>query len=252
MVKHLGVLITRPLAQAQHLREIIQQAGYQTYLLPTLEIIPLEDNALLLEQIRSLATYDLAIFISANAVIYSYPYLKEIYPIWPKQITITAIGQATQQTLEKFNLPVTLRPTDFNTENLLALDELQAVTGKKIMLFRGIDGRKLLAHTLQDRGAILTEAICYQRKCPQHSISLLSKTIANPNIHITTITSGESLLNLLHMLDDRGKQWLQKLPMVVMSQRIADLAIQNGIKKVIVANQASDEAILEAILHYFQ
>ena len=53
------------------------------------------------------------------------------------------------------------------------------------------------------------------------------------------------------MVGQLGRQWLIKTPMVVLSDRAAELAIQLGFKThPIVAKQASDEAIIDAILQW--
>jgi uroporphyrinogen-III synthase len=74
------------------------------------------------------------------------------------------------------------------------------------------------------------------------------KTWARGGIQAVTITSGQGLRNLFDMVGAVGQQWLKCTPMVVFGERTRKLATDMGIKQPpIVAREASDEAIVEAL-----
>src|SRR5262245_44816384 len=97
------VIVTRPAGQATHLAEALVAAGAHPILFPALEIFPLADNSALLEQIIALDQYDLAIFISPNAVKYA---LAEILPrrSWPESLAIATVGESSQSALKAHDL----------------------------------------------------------------------------------------------------------------------------------------------------
>ena len=66
----LKIVITRPREQADNLAQRITQAGGQTILFPLLTIHPAADTAALNKQLARLQEFNLAIFISPNAVRY--------------------------------------------------------------------------------------------------------------------------------------------------------------------------------------
>ncbi|MEQ1814013.1 MAG: uroporphyrinogen-III synthase [Candidatus Nitrotoga sp.] len=66
----LKIVITRPREQADNLAQRITQAGGQAILFPLLEIHPAADTAALNQQLARLQEFNLAIFISPNAVRY--------------------------------------------------------------------------------------------------------------------------------------------------------------------------------------
>lgn len=247
-----GILITRPQPQAISLCEMVKKNGGETYLFPTLVISPVNDNEFLNKQIKLLEQYDLAIFISVNAAIYSLPFIKKNYLQWPENVNIAAIGDATKHYLEQQGLKVTYRPSNFSSEGLLRLPELQTLVGKRIIIFKGKDGRELLANSLEERGAEVMAVNCYQRECPRHPEAMIKGIVQNRNIHLNTVTSVESLVNFFNMLDDKGREWLKKLPIVVMSERIAEQARSFGLQTIIVAPQSSDEGLMQAMLEWFQ
>jgi uroporphyrinogen-III synthase len=68
-------------------------------------------------------------------------------------------------------------------------------------------------------------------------------------IDIVLVNSVESLQNLTEMLGSAGKSLLLSTPLLVVSERLAAIASQLGFKKPpLVANNATDAAVLDALL----
>jgi uroporphyrinogen-III synthase len=63
-----------------------------------------------------------------------------------------------------------------------------------------------------------------------------------------TVTSVEALDNLLAMVDASSARQLCRLPMVVMSRRIADKAREMGCENCVASHQPSDVALLETLM----
>jgi len=136
----------------------------------------------------------------------------------------------------------------FDSEALLALPELKQVTGSKIVIFRGEGGRELLGDTLKSRGAKIEYAECYRRTRPSADVTPLLQRWARDEIDIVSLTSVDGLHNLFDMLGPTGQQRLSRTPIIVVSTRMAEICRELGFKtEPLVAAQASDEAILEAI-----
>ncbi len=95
-----------------------------------------------------------------------------------------------------------IAPTErFDSEALLALPELQNVSGWRVAILRGDGGRELLGDTLKARGAQVEYVTCYQRSKPHLDIGAL--LAARPDA--ITVSSSEALGYLWQMLD-RTKQ----------------------------------------------
>src|SRR3989344_4207532 len=86
------VLVTRPAAQAQSLAQRIEQAGGEAIRFPTLEIAATRDVATLERVLVGIAYFDLAVFISPNAVAHGLAHLK-MHGGLPARLTIAAIGR---------------------------------------------------------------------------------------------------------------------------------------------------------------
>jgi len=124
------------------------------------------------------------------------------------------------------------------------LPEMLDMQGKKVMIFRGIGGRDVLAETLKARGATVTFAECYQRINPQTNCDLLANLYSENKLHGVVITSSEAMR---HLLDLAGNaEWLKNITLFVNHARIAELPLQMGLK-VSVADAPGDETMLKTI-----
>lgn len=240
------VMVTRPAHQARPLCERIESRGGRVICFPVLEIAAVEAAGPLRALIGRLGEFDIAVFVSANAVARGVPMVLA-HGGWPPGTRVAAVGERTARELARFGLAVDIRPeTGFDSEGLLATAALNSVAGKRIVIFRGQGGRELLAETLRQRGATVDYAEVYRRVRPAAALGEVLRT--QPFPHLIVITSGEGLRNLLDMAQGGDRRRLLATTLVVISHRIGDTARALGFTRPpIVARQASDEAIVEAI-----
>lgn len=243
----LHVMVTRPVHQAAKLRELIEARGGQVVPFPVLDILDPQDNGALQEIIGRLDQYDIAIFISANAVNKALERVLKNRTL-PPRLKLAAVGKRTAQALKQYGLQGDICPREgFNSEALLAMEEMQAVQDKRILIFRGEGGRELLAETLQQRGAQVDYAEVYRRARPQADARALLRHLEQ-GIDVITLTSNEGLQNLFDMAGPDGQPQLRAVPLVVMSDRAAALARELHFQHTpVVVKEASDEGLAEAI-----
>jgi len=251
----LGVLVTRPAHQADNLCGLIEAAGGQPYRLPTIQIEASSETEHTLAQtlLKNLQPDDLLIFISANAVQYSQTLLGPANN-WPANIQTAVIGQATARAFEAaFSQSADLAPSGGNnSEALLALPELQQVSGRRIIIIRGEGGRPLLGDSLQHRGADVHYASIYRRCLPEKNLAEHIDAIRN-SVDVITATSVESLQNLVTMLAEPMGEWLWSRPVFVLHQRQVKAAQAMGFKIIpTVADETNDVALLSAIIKWQQ
>lgn len=67
-----------------------------------------------------------------------------------------------------------------------------------------------------------------------------------------TITSGEALNNLVSLLGEVKHEFAERTPLVVIGTRLEKLARDQGWRRVISAEPASDQAITETIIRLFE
>ncbi len=147
------VVVTRPTGQAAHLATELAARGALPVLYPVLEIRDIDDLAPVLDAAIRLESFDLAVFVSPNAIEKA---LALILPrrSWPAALRVAALGKSSERELARHGIHDAISPPlRFDSEALLELPELSAVQGKRVVIFRGEGGRELLGDTLKARGA---------------------------------------------------------------------------------------------------
>lgn len=246
-----GVVVTRPLHQAQHMVDLIAQAGGTPFLFPVLEIIEAKDLGPFNHLIDRLEQFDIAIFISPNAVNKALNLIRARREL-PTNLMIAAIGKGSRKELNQLGVHEVVAPTDnFDSEALLALPEMQQVAGKKIVIFRGEGGREVLGNELTVRGATIEYAECYRRHRPDSDARDLLYHWARNELHAIVVTSGEGLHNLYDMVGKLGRQWLKKTPVFVPHERLVEVAHSLGMGEVY-GTRPGDEGLLEGVIEWYR
>ena len=246
-----NVLVTRPAHQASNLANKISATGGNPILFPVLEITDVEDLRPMLKIIDRLALFDLAIFVSPNAINRAMVLIQAKQGL-PAHLKVAVVGKGSADALKLFGVNQVIVPTGcYDSEALLDRKELQQMKGKRVIIFRGNGGRRLLGDTLVERGAILEYVECYHRGKPAIDATVLLTNWSHNPLNAVTITSSEGLYNLLEMVGKTGQQLLKISPLFTAHQRIAQLASEFGFAAV-VTTKAGDEGLLEGLIDYFQ
>ena len=125
----LCIWVTRPQHQALAVASTLSSLGAETLLLPLLEIVAFEDRPSQ-ARLQLISDYDLVIFVSANAVEFSLPYLK--LPVSSPEFA--AIGATTAAKCREKGIKVDFVPKQADSEGLLALPRFQRMQGQRVLL----------------------------------------------------------------------------------------------------------------------
>ncbi len=240
-LNNLGILVTRPQAQAQSLAELIQQYGGKAIIYPTIIITAQANHWLQCQQQLNQSQW--IIFISVNAVKYGLAHLH-----LPQNANIVAIGQATANAITDRGYTVDIQPQQgASSDDLLAHPRLQGITHQMVTIIRGVGGRETLAQQLIQRGAKVEYIEVYQRQCPKDASPLILAWQQHL-IQIITATSHQSLKNLVYLIQAMINPEFFATPLIVVSNRMQYLAQQMGFKQISVSPEVSNQAIVETIL----
>jgi uroporphyrinogen-III synthase len=244
------IVVTRPTGQADALAGMIESRGGHALVFPVLEIHDVEDVRPLLDVIDRLDAFDLAVFISPNAVSKAMNLILA-RRTWPPALVAATIGRESEKQLRRHGIAHSIAPQGrSDSEALLALPELQAVAGKRVVIFRGDGGRELLGDTLAARGATVEYAECYRRARPTADVTPLLTAWARGEIDAVTVTSSEGLANLFDMVGKLGQQWLRRTPLFAPHARIAENARALGLEKVVLT-EAGDDGLVTGLEAFF-
>ncbi len=246
-LKKQNILVTRPAHQADNLCDLIEQQGGQAIRFPTLEIVGLK-NTRIKQQFEELKQWHWLIFISTNAVNFALAANNGKIDAF-KACSIAAVGKATEKALISAGLTVELMPeNNFNTEGLLATEAMQRVNDQNCLIVRGVGGRETLANSLRERGATVNYMEVYNREIPMLDQSNVENMLKNQTLDAITITSGDALKNLVTMIRADLAEDLFSVPLIVISNRIKQLAEDIGFKIIAVTDNPSDTAIIKTVV----
>lgn len=248
----MNILVTRPAHQANFLADGIRAIGGNPMLFPVLEITDVKDSGALIALIHRLNEFDLAIFVSPNAVNKAMCLIDKHGEL-PSNLSMLTVGKGSADTLRQYGISEIINPVErFDSEALLKTEALQHVTGKHIVIFRGNGGRQLLGDTLIQRGAVIEYAECYYRGKPNVDATPLLTSWSQGKINAVIITSSEGLHNLFDIIGQLGQQLLKLTPVFTTHERIAQTAKNLGLEKVVKTISSGDVGLLQGLQDYFQ
>ena len=245
-----GIVITRPTGESQRLATLVSEVGGVPLLYPAIEILDAPDPRALDAAIERLDDFEVAIFISPSAVDKAMTRITQRRAL-PAKLRCAAIGPGGVRALQRFGVGDVISPDavahGYDSESLLASPFLQAVSGMRIVIFRGDGGRDLLGDTLAARGAKVEHVTCYRRGKPTFDAAPLLQAWAKGELAAVIVTSSEGLRNFCDRLGAAGQAALRQTLILVPHPRIAAAARELGMTRV-VESASGDEALVETLI----
>ena len=208
------------------------------------------DDAQIKQQVMRFSDYDKAIVISRHAAQFSVWWLDRYWPMLPVGIDYFAVGPASAQPLRDQGVTVVVPESGYSSETLLALPALNAVQGERIIIFRGGQGRDLLEHTLKARGASVDCCELYRRVVDARHREAITELLRAQS-PLVLIYSGQVLEALLAVVPEAYLVKLKSLPIIVPSERVANLARSRGFHSVHLAASALAQDVEHSVLDWY-
>jgi len=250
------ILNTRPLHQQGELTRMLQDAGASVLAFPVIEIQPAASSALRRQLAQTIADYDILLFVSRNAVDGAFRLVAASQ--LPAATVFGVIGGATRGALaaalagSRFDIGRCLLGDEpYNSETLLEAPALQRVSGKRVLILRGQQGRNLLGDELQRRGAQVEYAEVYRRARPEVDHAVFDRLVAASFPTLVILTSAEGMHNLMALVDAGAAHALRATPWLLISERMRESALKLGHNApVLIARNASDSGIRQTICEW--
>ncbi len=215
------IVVTRPVGQAAHFAQMIRAAGGEPVLFPTIDIAALKATAPLDAALARLSEFDLAVFVSANAVVHTFARLDALQLAWPSGLRVAATGPGTAAELSARGLAAIHPPARFDSEGLLAEMDRLGLQPQRVLIVRGTGGREWLLDHLAARGVQVETVAAYARICGAHDAAPVARMARAHQLDAFTITSSEGGENLLTMLGAQALALIGQTPLFAPHPRIA-------------------------------
>ena len=247
------LLLTRPAAESAALAATLAEAGVYSSSLPLLEIQALVETAEQRTTVAELEHYSALIVVSKPAARLGLQLLERHWSRPPANQRWFSVGAGTAQVLNDYLEPHGVRvcypANGDDSEALLALPELQqalAMPAPRVLILRGEGGRELLAETLRERGVTVDYLELYRRVLPDYPPAALLQRVRGERLNALLVSSAQGLEHLQQLA---GADWaeLARLPLLVPSPRVAELARAAGALHPIDCRGASAAAVLAAL-----
>ncbi len=245
----MSILVTRPSPAGDQLVSRLRTLGQVAWSFPLIEFSPGRELPLLTSHLASLQAGDMLFALSQHAVEFAHARLQQEGQRWPDAPGYFAIGRTTALALHTESGKDIRYPLDREiSEVLLQLPELQNVVGKRALILRGNGGRELLGDTLRERGAEVTFCECYQRCNKHYDGAEEAMHWQSRGVTTLVVTSGEMLQHLWSLIPQWYREnWLLRCRLLVVSERLANLARELGWQDIRIADNADNDALLRAL-----
>jgi uroporphyrinogen-III synthase len=197
------IAVTRPAQQATELTTALETRGATVIAAPAIMIAPPDDSAPLQEAVEQIASYDWLIFTSVNGVMAWFQAMAALGRTTADlaRLRIGAIGPATAQAVESYDLAVALMPDTYIAEGILAA--IGDVRGQRICLPRAAETRDTLVVGLVARGAVVNEIAAYRTVADPRGAEILPM-LRSGTVDGLTFTSSSTVRFLLQSLAEAG------------------------------------------------
>jgi uroporphyrinogen III methyltransferase/synthase len=249
------VVVTRAREQAGPFIDSLEQAGARAIPFPTIEIALPKGLKAVDEALGRIKEYNYIVFTSVNGVT---AFLSHMHRL-QKDIrcldgcAIAALGEMTAQALRKHLLFPKIVPTTFTSRHLARQFKREALTGKKVLLFRSEIANDILPGQLRRMGAQVTEVSGYTIRKPRVPTAKVKQHFRNGDIDLITFTSPSTFTNFVSLMGGEPvKQLLQGTRVAAIGPVTKKEIVQHGVRVAVTAAPHTVPHLVEEIIAYYR
>lgn len=252
------VIVTRPALAGERLQRRLQAAGYDVQWWPAFEFGPAPDEANARATFAKLTDFDLAVFVSPQAVRAARMLMAST---WPGSTDLGAVGGATADALREAFQPAASNlvepPSKVSGSEAFWSEWVQrGRTARRVLIVRGQHGREWLADRFAESGAAVDELAVYTRSESDLSASAdawLRRAMIAGVPPATVVSSSEAVDAIERQLSAvaGAVTWIKQGVALATHARIRDRLLDAGYRQVELT-PADDDAIvarLESLQH---
>ena len=191
------VLITRAQGQARRFATLLERAGAQVIVAPTIVIDPPDSWGPVDAALARSTDYRWVIFTSVNGVEMVRQRLAQAGRGREtlSACRIAAIGPATAEALTAWGLPPEVVPSEYVAEDLAARLKGLVNPNDRVLLLRAAEARDVLVRELEAMGARVDEMAVYRTRAATERASSLREALEQRAVDVVTFTSSSTVRN---------------------------------------------------------
>jgi hydroxymethylbilane synthase len=246
------VVVTRSREQAGEFCAKLTDLGAKPIVVPTIRIVPIEDDAKLDTVLSAFSTYDWAVFTSVNGARIFCDCLEArgLETSIFEGVKVAAVGTKTAEVLSANGIKSDFVPDVFVGEEIaMGLDN---VSGKRVCLLRAEVAGADLVKILESRGARVDDVGIY-RTVP---VAVDSEAVREfeRGVDIVAVTSGSTVRNFASALkaDETLESLLHGMRFACIGPVTAAAARELGLDVAVVAKVHTVDGLADALVEYFE
>ncbi len=246
------IMVTRSRAQTSAMAELLAIEGAEPVELPSIRILPVEDDGPLRQAARSLDAYQWIVFSSVNGVEAFWQALdaEGLDARALAGVQVSAIGPATADSLAQRGVRADSVPTEYVSESVVESLRGHVQPGDRVLLPRAQEGRQTMVDGLRALGATVDHVVAYRTVASEESRDRAVALLKEGRIDAITFTSSSTVRNLVTLLD--GDTSLLEGPAIACIGPVtAATARELGVTVDIQPNESTIANLVAAIKTYF-
>lgn len=249
------VLVTRALEQAGEFTRLLEKAGAEPVVFPTIKTVNPPSWAGLDRSIKRLSSYDWAVFTSVNGVKY---FVERLYRLGYdlrelKGVKIIAIGPRTEVAVKALGINVDITPKEYRAEAIIASLGKKGITGKRFLLARAMQAREILPVEIRRLGGAIDVVAAYRTIRPKKEADGIKAVLKKGGIDAVAFTSSSTVTNFVSMFKKTELTALFKdVKVACIGPITADTAKGFGLSVDIMPKVYTIPALTDAMADYYK
>ena len=249
------IVVTRALEQAGVFSTLLEAAGAEPVIFPTIKTVAPPSWKELDAAIKRLSVYDWAIFTSANGVKYFYERLRRLgYDLRElKGVKLCAVGPRTEEAITSLGINVDFTPKEYRAEAIISGLGKRAIKGRRCLLPRAMQAREILPEEIKRLGGRCDVCPAYKTIRPRKEAGALKEQLADGSIDMVTFTSSSTVTNFAKNFTKKELALLMAgVKVACIGPITADTAKALGFNVDVMPEKYTVPALAEAMAEYYK
>ncbi|WHY70734.1 uroporphyrinogen-III synthase [Fictibacillus enclensis] len=238
------IVVTRAVEQSRKLLTRLREEGAEAVSFPVMHITKADPGASAEEIRREFDAFEWVVFTSVNGVRYFLEWL-QAEKLSLNNMKIAAVGRKTAESLKRQGIYVDLIPERFEGGELAALLKRKVTPGSRVLVPKGNLAKSTIKNTLAGK-ADVTEMIVYETK----KNPVLDTRQLPAKVDMLLFMSPSSISFFSETIGSRLADY-QDVPAACVGPVTASKAKATGFRKLITANDYTEEGIIKAVRIFF-
>lgn len=242
------IVLTRSVAGNRDWKDYFAAHGFHVYSFPTIEIMPIKPNKVVMDALKNIGTFDWVVITSIEALRTAQAIAKQSgRTLSPRRIrSLGVLGKETMVAARAMGYRVAFRPS--RPESAALAEELPLAKKSSVLFLRGSIASRTPINILTGRDVKVKDLVVYRTMLLKDPDPRLSRLLKIGTIDYLTFASPSAIRGFLKRVPKSLHKKSFAIPTVAIGPRVARALKGVGFRDVRVASDPSVKGIAEAMI----